>query len=479
MTSNVSLHVLLGPIRGKTFSFESHDTFIVGRGRECHAELPKDGFISRHHFLLEINPPQVTVRDLGSLNGTYVNGVKYGGRAPELRPGREPIQVALKNGDEIEVGNTTIRVAVQASPPSVDQPNEHVISSSENNPRTVTESPLLSPTITEAPPLKPPPAHTSPEAGVERAPSTAPPSVTPAREASEGASLGDLIRQAAQAPQQQAEFQIEGYRIVERLGQGGMGVVYKAYRELDELPVAIKIMKSRAAANAEARRRFLREIDSIRALKHENIATFIDMSVMGNTFYFVTDFCNGGNLAEFAVKQGGRLPLSVARPLFLQVLAALAAAHKQGFVHRDLKPANLLLHQEGPQWTVKLGDFGLAKHFEQAGLSGMTVTGAVGGTYDYMPKEQLTDFKNARPHSDVWSLAATFYRLLTGKGPRVFAEGRDPVQVILEDRSVPIRDREPGIPPVLAACIDRALAMDAQERFSDGQQMHDAFTQVL
>ena len=92
MSAKVVLQVISGPIQGKVFEFETHDAFLFGRGKECHAKLPKDGYVSRHHFLLEVNPPQATIRDLRSLNGTHVNGVRYGGRKNDSSTagGREP-----------------------------------------------------------------------------------------------------------------------------------------------------------------------------------------------------------------------------------------------------------------------------------------------------------------------------------------------------------------------------------------------------
>ena len=116
MPAKVLLQVISGPIQGKVFEFEKHDTFIFGRGTECHAKLPKDGYVSRHHFLLEVNPPEATIRDLRSLNGTHVNGVRYGGRKARAasadgnsHPGP---QAVLKDRDLIVVGKTKIRVRI-------------------------------------------------------------------------------------------------------------------------------------------------------------------------------------------------------------------------------------------------------------------------------------------------------------------------------------------------------------------------------
>ncbi len=108
----------------------------------------------------------------------------------------------------------------------------------------------------------------------------------------------------------------------------------------------------------------------------------------------------------------------------------------------------------------------------------MTLTGAVGGTCDYMPREQLTDFKNALPVSDVWSLGATFYCLLTGSPPRL-AEGRDRMEVVLRDEHVPVRQRDPSLPPALARVINNSLAIDAVDRYQDAGEMHRALYVVL
>jgi serine/threonine protein kinase len=218
----------------------------------------------------------------------------------------------------------------------------------------------------------------------------------------------------------------------------------------------------------------LREVEVIRDLSHPNIATLIESGVVGDALYFVLDYCNGGSLADLASRRAGKLSLQAFLPLMLQCLAGLDYAHRRGFIHRDLKPANVLLHQQGAAWVAKLADFGLAKQFDLAGLSGMTLTGAIGGTYDFMPREQLTDFKNVKPVSDVWSLGATFYWMLTGVGPRKDPKGRDPLEVVLREKAVPIRRRDPSVPLALAAVLDKSLAFDAHDRFENASQMYKA-----
>jgi serine/threonine protein kinase len=258
-----------------------------------------------------------------------------------------------------------------------------------------------------------------------------------------------------------------------------MGIVYKAIRKVDEFPVAVKLMLAKVAVKEKARRRFLREIEIIRELNHRHIVSLVDSGAADSAFYFVTEYCGGGNLSDLVSRRGGRLPLQVLGPLMSQCLEGLEYAHGRGFVHRDIKPSNILLRQQDCGWTAKLADFGLAKQFEQAGFSGMTLTGACGGTYDYMPREQLTDFKNSKPVSDVWSLGATCYRLLTGANPRPCPDGRDPMEVVLRDEHVSIRQRDPSLPPPIARVIDRSLAIDPADRFQDAGEMRRAFEEAL
>jgi hypothetical protein len=474
VSTKIVLQVISGPIQGKVFEFDRHDTFLFGRSKECHARLPRDGYVSRHHFLLEVNPPEATIRDLRSLNGTHVNGVQYGGRKgdPSAAGGRNRgPQAVLKDRDVIMVGKTRIRVCVAAAaspgmaglyvPTQTEFVGEHP---GPAGPKAKDEAAAIA-----VPRLS---SSASPADGSESG-------AAAASDAEKAGGLRALIRQAAKDFQSQQQIEVEGYELRELLGQGSMGVVYKAIRKLDQFPVAIKVMLAKVAIHEAARQRFLREIKIIRQLSHANIVALIASNSVRNAFYFVSEYCNGGSLSELASRQGGRVPLPVLAPIILQCLMGLAHAHKHGFVHRDIKPANILLHQQQCGWAAKMGDFGLAKQFEHAGFSGMTLTGAVGGTYDYMPREQLTDFKKTLPVSDVWSLGATFYRVLTGSPPRPCPEGRDPMEVVLRDEHVPVRQRDPGLPPALARVIDRSLAIETADRYQDAGEMHHVLNEVL
>jgi len=408
MPGSVHLVVTAGPIRGQRFDFTGHDTFLFGRSPDCHARLDaSDASASRHHFLLEVNPPVARLRDLGSLNGTRVNGVRHGGRrpgeSPEEAAARGGVEVDLRDGDEIRVGATVIQVHVEAP-----------------------ASPL--------------------EALVARA------------EASEAAGRT-----------------VGPYAIERLLGKGGMGAVYLARHRDGGPPVALKVMLPKMEVDEAVQEIFVREIEVTRALRHPNVVGLLDFGRHEGRFYFALEYCAGGSVEALRVRLGGRVPLASVLRIAVDALEGLAAAHASGFVHRDIKPDNVLLGEDG---AARLADFGLAKSFQQAGLSGLTATGAVGGTYPFMAREQLTSYREARPTTDVWSMAATLYFLVTGEYARDFG-GRDPIAAILRGGTVPLRQRDPSIPEDLAAVIDRALEDEPARRFPTAREFGDAVKGVL
>jgi len=408
MPGTVRLVVTAGPIRGQRFEFTGHDTFLFGRAPDCHARLDaSDASASRHHFLLEVNPPLARLRDLGSLNGTRVNGVRHGGRrpgeSPEEAAARGGGEVDLHDGDEIRVGATVVEVQIEA-PAS---PLEHLVAEAEA------------------------------ESGV-------------------GGTVGP-------------------YAIERLLGKGGMGAVYLARHQDGGPPVALKVLLPRMRVDEAIQEIFVREIEVTRALRHPNVVGLLDFGQHEGRFYFALEYCSGGSAEALRVRLGGRVPLPTVLRIAVDALEGLAAAHETGFVHRDLKPDNVLLDENG---AARLADFGLAKSFQQAGLSGLTATGAVGGTFPFMAREQLTSYREARPTTDVWSMAATLYFLLTGQHARDFGD-RDPIAVILRGGTVPLRKRDPSIPEDLAAVIDRALDDEPARRFPTAREFASAIRGVL
>jgi serine/threonine protein kinase len=242
--------------------------------------------------------------------------------------------------------------------------------------------------------------------------------------------------------------------------------------------VALKLMRPEVVVEPFARDVFLREVAVTARLRHRNVVALLDHGIEGDTFFFALEYCAGGSLAAALLRRDDPLPTGVALRITLQVLDGLSEAHAQGFVHRDIKPENVLL-TDAEMSEAKLADFGLAKSFEQAGLSGLTATGAVGGTLCFMPREQITHFRVLRPASDVWSTGATLYHMLTLSYPRDFAPGADPLQVILQGGTVPVRGREPGLAPALAEVIDRSVDDDLSRRYASAAEFRDALGRVM
>jgi hypothetical protein len=453
MAGKVSLVVTAGPIRGQRFEFTEHDTFLFGRGPDCHARLASnDAASSRHHFILEVNPPQARLRDLGSLNGTHVNGARHGGRRPSETPeeaaGRQGAEVDLADGDEIRVGATHLKVTIEG-PPSCKECGRPIADDERERCEWVGGTWLCEAcrrgTVTHGPAATDRPGPTAPAMGAE---------------ADEDLPAGTVIG---------------SYTTDRLLGRGGMGAVYLARGE-DGRPIALKLMLPHAQVDEGAQEIFLREIEVTRALRHPNIVELLDFGKNEGSFYFALEFCPGGNTEELVRRQGSPLGLPAVLKLAVGALEGLAAAHAAGFVHRDIKPDNLLLAADG---SAKLADFGLAKSFGQAGMSGMTATGAVAGTFFFMPREQLTNFRQVKPVSDVWSMAATFYYLLTAQYARDFAAQPDPLAIILRGGVVPIRDRDPFLPDDLAEVIDRGLMDDPGQRYASAGAFLQALRSVL
>ncbi|MGK3203190.1 protein kinase domain-containing protein [Amycolatopsis sp. MEPSY49] len=319
---------------------------MIGRAPECDFRIAADPKVSRRHCLID----GVTVHDLGSRNGTTVNG--------EVSSTAE-----LRDGDELLIGDTRVRVTLFPS-------------------------------------------------------------------------------------------------VVRELGRGAQGVVELVEQAPDEF-VAVKTLTERGLADADARDALQRELDCTKALRHDHIVEYRGSESINGRLRIRYEYCAGGTIGQSGIDR--------AVSLTLQALDALAYAHEaavpvrladggtaigHGLVHRDLKPQNLLLTADG---RLKIADFGLAKAFDQAGLSGRTRTGAIGGSVAFMPRRQVFDFKYAKPEVDLWAVTACLYWMITGRPPRDFPPGAEPVAVVLRQPPMPIRNRLATVPAALAEVIDAVL----------------------
>lgn len=484
----VELKVTGGPAAGRMFKFKKPDCFLFGRTKDARLSLPDDPYISRQHFLMEISSCSCRITDLGSKNGVFINGVRYGGRKPpdpgveQARDGR--MGGSLRDGDIIIVGNTVMEISIQGNIPCAVCGKEISVAAlpHENNEyemylcgacRSQEESSGSEPVFDS---VKSKPLEL----------------------------LNEILSSAVPFSGDETP-KLRGYHLEKEIGGGNMGRVYMGICELSGVTVAVKTMTPRFSADEEAVRMFRREVEITRQLKHPNIVELIEYGKVEDLFYFVVEYVDGPDLDSFIRSRGGKIPLQEAAPVMLGALDGLAYAHRAkirmktqdgqvktftGIVHRDIKPNNILLTNEETGWIPKISDFGISKSFESAGLSDMTQPGMVAGTPVYWPREHITYYRYLNPATDVFSIAAVFYEMLTGALVR---EGFDPLymkskkqgrppgmsdfmRVLAENPTIPIRDRLPDIPGPVADVIDRALK--EVELPPDKQIMRDTLAEV-
>ncbi len=455
MSPKVTLTITEGKLPGRQYTFDSRTTCIIGRSSECNIQLPDDAdhkTISRYHCLLDINPPNIRIRDFGSKNGTYVNDKKIGQReshqTPEEAAKLQFPEYDLQQDDEIKLGKTIFAVNFEKDPQEIN----------------------ISINI----------------------PNYCPPTIDGNQELTQAPNFLETIKRwlGLAANGNNNLTVIRGYNIIQLLGKGGFGEVYLAQHNDSAKLIALKIMLPAIAANENAVQRFLRETENTKALQHPHVVQLIDYGFFEGIFFFTMEYCAGGTVADLMQQQGGKLPVDIAVAITLQILDGLEYSHNaeipyvklgnggfgkgRGLVHRDLKPGNVFLNYNNDgKLIVKIGDYGLAKAFDLAGLSGQTMTGTKAGTPVFIPRQQVLNFKYTQPEVDVWAAAACLYNMLTGVYPRNFI-GNDVFLAVLMNDPVPIRERDASIPQRLAEVIDLGLGEKPEIYFKSAVEFKKA-----
>lgn len=411
----VELNVVAGPHEGKSFKFDAHDKFLVGRGSQAHFRLPKkDPYFSRLHFMIEVNPPCCRLIDLDSTNGTFVNR-------------RKVAQCDLRDGDMVSGGDTRIHVRIRMEDARATRAQvrlaDHIESSGEH----------------------------------------------PGRR--------ELAETGPDLPSRDGRGRIGPFDVLHEIGRGGMGVVSLAEHSTTKARVALKTIRPDGPITQRDVDLFLREAQVLKSLNHPRIVRFVEMGEDRGQLFFAMEYVPAPNAAT-VTRTRGPLAVPEAVEICCQTLEALDYAHRNRFVHRDVKPENLLVGQtETGLPDVRLTDFGLARVYETSRMSGITMQGEIGGSLAFSPPEHLTDYRNATPAGDLYSVAATLYTLLTGEFVYDFPETvAQAVLMILQSDPIPVVQRRGDLPASLVTAINKSLARNPTERYASSADMINALS---
>jgi serine/threonine protein kinase/Flp pilus assembly protein TadD len=260
------------------------------------------------------------------------------------------------------------------------------------------------------------------------------------------------------------------YQIIEELGRGGMGKVYKALdTELNE-KIAIKLLKPEVSADEETIERFRNELKTARQVSHKNICRMYHLTKEEGNYYITMEYVPGEDLKRL-IRKIGQMPVGRTISIAKQVLEGLAEAHSMGIVHRDLKPQNIMVDEGG---NVRIMDFGIARSLATKGITG---AGVMIGTPEYMSPEQV-EGKPVDQRSDIYSLGIILYEMVTGRVP---FEGDTPFTVGVKHKSEPPRDPKelnPQIPADFSALVLRCLAKDKESRYQSAGELLAELTRV-
>src|SRR5947209_7723959 len=255
---------------------------------------------------------------------------------------------------------------------------------------------------------------------------------------------------------------VGNYKIEQKLGEGGMGAVFRGVDMMLEREVAIKFLRPELSSQPQVVERFRSEAVTLAKLNHPNIATLYNFMRQGDSFFMVLEFVRGVTL-DHVIQQRGAIQADQAIPLFCQMLDGIQHAHDFGIIHRDIKPANMMLTDKG---TLKVLDFGIARIL---GTARMTRQGNIIGTIEYMSPEQVRGFEtDAR--SDIYSLGMLLYELLTARCPFDMQNEFELMKAQIEQYPMPPRQLNPAIPEVVEQAIWRSIQKDPAQRFQSASE---------
>ncbi|MFK8111079.1 MAG: protein kinase, partial [Rubripirellula sp.] len=445
----VTIRVVRGPNKGLSWTFDRETRMVIGRQAPSQLKLPDEPAMSREHVALEIQPPHAYVSDLDSSNGTMVNGVRIK-------------SAALSHGDQFGVGETLFKVEVISTPPR---------SHSRKQASQCLESDTLSVDQNGSPAVEEfehtratsvPIQNVSSNANSDEKSSVAREVQQPADTLPPFQNEDSLFSAATEANSDHASdntdtnIRLGSYQLVRLLGHGGMATVHLARHLRTEETVAIKLIRSDSPITNKQIRLFVREAGVLTKLQHPRIVKAIEFGLEETRLYLVMEYIKTVDLFSLLDQQTSKQRTKIATWIVTCILQAVHYAHEQGIVHRDIKPGNLLAYREGRHLRVKLADFGLAKCYEDAGLSQMTSERSMRGTLAYMAPEQFENARDSGPSVDLFSCGACLYGLMTGVLPAIMTNREETMAVLNESQKVPN-----SLKPVIA----KAIAIDPKDRY--------------
>lgn len=440
---SIVLRVTSGPHAGQEYVIDQGGRFVVGRASRSTFPMTLDLALSREHFQLEYSPPLCHLVELGSTNGTKVNGMRVE-------------RVLLREGDAITAGDSAFRVHYREA--------GHDIAPI---PRCALCAAQIEPDRRD---------HPTPEAEAEA--KAVPQVLLAPRE--QGPTSPALLCDRCES--RRGEFPVTGpdYLIEELIGEGGMGQVYRALQISRNRRVAIKMMLADSTAGDKAVNYFHREIQALQDMLmpggkgHPGIVEFYDLFQVEGHLQLVMEYVDGKNAMQWVRALGQPLPVASAARIGRLLLSALHYAHSRGYVHRDIKPSNLLVMGPVHRPLVKLSDFGLAKSLVETNVcANLTRQGDVGGSIGFLSPEHIRQFGEVREAADIYCAGVTLYYLLTEKFPFLGFDPRRPdaYEMVLEHPPLPLRAFRPDAPEGLERVLLKALKKRPQDRFKSAQAM--------
>ena len=259
------------------------------------------------------------------------------------------------------------------------------------------------------------------------------------------------------------------YHIIELVGEGAMGVVYRAVDSILDRTVAVKVMNESIARQEDLRKRFLHEAQAAASLQHPNVVSIYDLGEVDGHMFIAMEFVDGVDL-EKLLELGEPLSLQARLDIVIDVLTGLTFAHKRGIVHRDIKPANIRVTEDG---RAKIMDFGVA----HLASSSMTSTGSFLGTPSYMAPEQITEGKTT-PQTDIFAVGGVLYQLLTQMKPFEAPTLQNLFFRIITEHPKPVSELMPGLPPALDHIVEKAMAKEPTDRYKSALEMANDLSAV-